>query len=225
MGELTASIAHEINQPLAAVATNAGSCLQWLQASPPNVEQARKAANRIIRDSDRASAVISRIRGLLKQEQREKNELIVNDVIEEVLKLVRNELYANRVKVQTRLSVDLPPVVADRYELQQVFLNLFVNAVESMSEVGGRPRVLSVVSEDAGDSVSVKVRDTGSGLDPRISGNLFDAFVSTKPRGMGLGLAICRSILEAHGGKLAAAQADPIGAVLEVRLPRSGGQT
>jgi C4-dicarboxylate-specific signal transduction histidine kinase len=223
MGELTASIAHEINQPLAAVVTTAGSCLRWLDNESPNVGEARLAAQRIIRDGNRASDVIGRIRAMVKRALPERTPLDINGVIEDVLSFTKAELGKNRITVRTALDGGLSAIHGDRVLLQQVFLNLIVNAIESMSLVDGGPRELVVVSRRSPcGGAEIEVRDTGAGIRDEARDKLFEAFVTTKPHGMGLGLSICRSIVESHGGTLSAAAAEPRGAVFRVALPQDG---
>jgi PAS domain S-box-containing protein len=219
LGELTASIAHEVNQPLTAVATNASTCLLWLAGDPPDVKEARQAAQRIVKDSHRASAVIQRIRALVEKSPQRKDWLSVNDVIREVVTLTRSEADRNRVSLETELDDDLPPVRGDGIQLQQVILNLIMNAIEAMSAVGEGPRELLVRSaRDGSQAVLVAVRDSGKGLDPEQLDQVFDAFYTTKPTGMGMGLAISRSIVEAHGGRLWATANTPRGAIFQFTL-------
>jgi PAS domain S-box-containing protein len=219
LGELTASIAHEVNQPLTAVATNASTCLVWLAGNPPDVKEARQAAERIVKDSHRASAVIQRIRALVEKSPQRKDWLSVNDVIREVVTLTRSEADRNRVSLETELDDDLPPVRGDGIQLQQVILNLIMNAIEAMSAVGEGPRELLVRSaRDGSQAVLVAVRDSGKGLDPEQLDQVFDAFYTTKPTGMGMGLAISRSIVEAHGGRLWATANTPQGAIFQFTL-------
>jgi two-component system sensor kinase FixL len=220
LGEMTASIAHEVNQPIAAAVTNAGTCLHWLAAQPPEMEKARQALDRIVRDAKRASEVIARIRALVKKVPPRRDFLNINEAIFEVIALTQSELPRNRVTLQTRLSSDLPLVPADRVQLQQVILNLIVNAIEAMSDMDDRPRELTVGS-GGGDSndVFVEVQDSGPGLDPANLEPVFQSFHTTKPDGMGMGLAISRSIVEAHGGRLWAAPNQPHGAVFRFTLP------
>ena len=202
MGELTASIAHEINQPLAAVATNASASLQWLAVQPPNLAEAREAMESAMREADRASSVIKRIRMLLKKSSPELRPLRVNEVIREVLALSHNELLAGGITVQVRLSPDIPAVVGDRVQLQQVLLNLIVNAIDAMIVVTDRPRTLVVASAEDREGVRIEVEDSGKGLDPKQLNCIFESFFTTKPAGIGMGLSISRSIIEAHGGRL-----------------------
>ena len=226
MGELVASIAHEVNQPLTGVVAHAGTCLRWLAAQPPDMEEARQALRLIVKDGNRASQVIGRIRALVKKLPPRRERLDINTAIFEVIALTRSELQRNRVELRTRLASDLPIVSADRVQLQQVILNLIVNAVEAMSGVGDRPREL-VVGTGGGDAneVFVEVRDSGPGLDPANLPRLFDSFYTTKPEGMGMGLSISRSIIEAHGGRLWATANEPHGAVFRFTLPVEGDRT
>jgi C4-dicarboxylate-specific signal transduction histidine kinase len=224
VGEMTASIAHEVNQPIAAAITNASAGLRWLAAQPPDMEEARQVLGRIVRDGNRASEVIARVRGLVKKVPVRRDLLDINEAIVEVTALTHSELHSNRVKLHTHLSRDLPLIPVDRVQLQQVILNLIVNAIEAMSGVGDRPRELAVGS-GGGDSndVFVEVRDSGQGLDPADLDRLFGSFYTTKPDGMGMGLAISRSIVEAHGGRLWATPNEPHGAVFRFTLPVEEG--
>jgi signal transduction histidine kinase len=223
LGELTASIAHEVNQPLTGVLTNGNACLLWLASEPPDLEEARRAVERLIKDGNRAGEVIQRIRALVKGAPPRKEWVNLNETISEVVDLTRSEVQRNRVSLQTQLSGDLPPVPADRIQLQQVILNLLVNAVEAMSKVDERPRELLVGSrKHEQDSVLVEVRDSGAGLGAEGLDRAFDAFYTTKADGMGMGLAICRSIIVAHGGRLWATHNAPQGAVFQFTLPVVG---
>jgi PAS domain S-box-containing protein len=220
MGELAASIAHEINQPLAAVVTNSDASLRWLSNDPPNLEEARAALKRTVRDANRASDVIKRIRVLLTKDKPEHVELNLNDAINEVLALMRSELYRRQVTVQIDLLAGLPPIRGDRVQLQQVMLNLILNAVEAAGAVKSRPRGLwiSTRTDNAG-AVLVTVEDSGVGLDAATADRLFEPFFTTKPGGMGMGLAISRSIIEAHGGRLWASPGATQGSVFRFSLP------
>lgn len=223
LGELTASIAHEINQPIGAVVTNAGAGLNWLDAKSPNVEEARQALGRIIKEGKRASDVIGRIRALVRKSPTLKDRLDINDAILEVVALTRGEVQGHRISLKTQLSTDLPPILGDRVQLHQVILNLIMNAIEAMSGDGEGPRELEVISGRNGtEGVLVAVRDCGMGLTTDGLGRLFDAFYSTKPHGMGMGLAISRSIVEAHGGRLWATPNVPKGAIFQFTLPPIG---
>ncbi len=221
LGELTASIAHEINQPLAAVVNNASACLHWLAAQ--NVEEARQSASRIIEDGHRAGEIIGRIRGLVKKAPPRKEWLDVNETIREVIALARSEVQRNGVVLEAQFPDDVPPVLADRIQMQQVILNLMINAIEAMSGNGEGPRELWVSSQKVeSKEVLIAMRDSGPGLDPRSLDRLFHAFYTTKPQGMGMGLAISRSIVEAHGGRLWATANAPHGAVFQFTLPLGG---
>jgi signal transduction histidine kinase len=223
MGELAASIAHEVTQPLTGILTNGNACLNWLACAPPNIEKARATVERIIRDSSLASDVINNVRALVKKTPPQRVPVGLNDVIHRTLVLVSGEIERNRVDLQTELAADLPHVPGDPVQLQQVLLNLIVNAMEAMNTIDSRARVLTVRSEHrkAPDTVAVTVRDSGAGLDPRKAERLFDAFFTTKPEGMGMGLSICRSIISAHGGCLSNANNPDCGAIFEFTLPAS----
>jgi len=219
IGGLAAAIAHEINQPLAAVITNGDACLRWLAGTTPNLDEARQAVGRIIRDGNRASDVIAKIRALLRKTGTEKERLEMNDVIREVVALAQSEVRRNGVALRAQLEGNIPPVLGDRVQLQQVVLNLIMNAIEAMSVVGDRAREL-IISTQSGeiDQVHVTVQDSGIGLDPQRMERIFDAFYTTKPEGMGMGLAISRSIVENHGGRLWAVPNDGPGATFQFTL-------
>jgi len=220
MGQLTSSIAHEVSQPVAAVVTNADAALRWLDAKPADMEEARQALGRIIKDGNRARDIIRRIHTLIKKAPTLNDRLDINETILEVIALTRSEVLSNGVSLQTRIANDLPLIQGDRVQLQQVMLNLIINAVEAMSGVSERSRELLIDSEkDASDGVLVTVRDSGPGLNPESSDQLFDAFYTTKPAGMGMGLSICRSIIEAHGGQMWATANVPSGAIFQFTLP------
>jgi PAS domain S-box-containing protein len=221
LGEMTASIAHEINQPIAAVITNANAGLRWLRAGPPNLEEVHQALGRIVRDGNHAGAVIHRIRGLARKQlpaRRDRSDL--NEAIREAVALTQAEVQRHEVNLQMRLADDLPLVPGDRVQLQQVIINLVMNAVEAMDGQGYSPRELTISSGTGSSSdVFVEVQDTGPGLDPADLDRPFQSFYTTKPDGMGLGLAISRSIVEAHGGRLSAAPNQLHGAVFRFTLP------
>jgi PAS domain S-box-containing protein len=220
MGQLTASVAHEVNQPIAAAVINAQAALRWLEAQPPDLDEVRHALRRILDSGARAGDVIGRIRALIKKAPPNKTLFDLNEAIGDVIALTRSEAQKNGVLVHTRLASDLPRVEGDRVQLQQVVLNLIMNAIEAMSEVEQGPRELELITEaDAVGGVLVSVRDTGPGLDPRAAARLFEPFYTTKAEGMGMGLAISRSIAEAHGGRLSASENEPRGAVFQLRLP------
>ena len=219
IGGLAAAIAHEINQPLAAVITNGSACLRWLAGTTPNLDEARQAVGRIIRDGNRASDVIAKIRALLRKTGTEKERLNMNDIIREVVALAQSEIRRNGVALRAQLEGNIPPVLGDRVQLQQVVLNLIMNGIEAMSAVGDRPREL-IISTQSGeiDQVHVTVQDSGIGLDPKSMERIFDAFYTTKSEGMGMGLAISRSIVENHDGRLWAMPNDGPGATFQFTL-------
>jgi two-component system, LuxR family, sensor kinase FixL len=220
MGLLTASIAHEVNQPVAAAVTNAHAALHWLDARPPDLKEAQQALDRIIKDGGRASEVIGRIRAHIKNEPPRNDLLDINETIGEVIALTRSELLRNTVSLRTELSKLLPLVPGDRIQLQQVILNLIINAIEAMSGGSeGSQELVIGTGTDASNGVLVAVRDSGPGLDPESMGRLFDPFYTTKPSGMGMGLSICRSIIEVHGGRLWATANLPHGAIFQFSLP------
>jgi signal transduction histidine kinase len=220
MGEMAASFAHEINQPLAAVVTNANAGLRWLNSQPPNIEEVRAALKRIISDGQRGSNVLASIRGMLKKETQERIELNVNESIRDVITLSQGALKKGGVSVEAELADGLPLIVGDRIQLQQVFLNLVLNAVEAMTSVDDRPRVLRLRSEPHdSDAIVVSVEDTGTGIDPKDRGRLFETFFTTKPEGLGMGLSICRSIIESHVGRIEVLPAELYGSIFRVFLP------
>jgi C4-dicarboxylate-specific signal transduction histidine kinase len=218
LGELTASIAHEINQPLGAMVNNASACVRWLAVQ--NLEEALQSAARVIADGQRAADTITRIRALAQNAPAHTDWLDLSATIRDVLALVRSEVHRHGVVVETQLAADVPRIRGDRIQLQQVLLNLIMNALEAMSGGGDGPRVLVVRSApEAALGVLVTVRDSGPGLDPQQLDRLFDAFYTTKAHGLGLGLAISRRIIEAHGGRLWASANVPHGAVVQFTVP------
>ncbi len=220
IGELATSIAHEVNQPLAAVVTNGDACLRWLAAEPPNLSKARESVEWIIKEGNRASEIIQRIRDLSKRATAQKAPLDFNELIREVVALLSAELERNHVVLQTALASDLPPVLGDRIQLQQVVLNLMMNGVEAMHTVTERPRELRITSKaTAGDRVLVAVSDCGIGLAPDLLDHIFEAFVTTKHDGIGMGLSISRTIVESHGGRLWATANSTHGATFQFILP------
>jgi signal transduction histidine kinase len=224
LGELTASIAHEVNQPLAAVVINGNAGQRWLADSPPNLDEARLALGRIVKDANRASDVVARVRALTKSAPREREWLSLNDIILGTAALAESEIAQNRVVLQTRLAADLPPVLGDRVQLQQVILNLILNAIEAinLNPEGARELVLSS-THDNSTEVNIAVRDSGAGLPPDQLDRVFDAFYTTKPEGMGMGLTISRSIVEAHGGRIWATPHSPNGAIVQFTVPVDAG--
>jgi signal transduction histidine kinase len=220
MGQLTASIAHEVNQPLGAIVTGAAASARWLAAQPPQLDKARRALERIGNDGRRANEVVKRIRALIKKTPVRKEVVDLNAAILEVTDLTRSEAAKTGVTVGTQLASELPRIQCDRVQLQQVMLNLIVNAIQSMSGVedGNRELHISTVSIEP-EGVCVAVRDTGHGLRPESLPSLFEPFYTTKADGMGMGLSICRSIIEAHGGQLWATRCEPRGALFQFTLP------
>jgi signal transduction histidine kinase len=220
LGELTASIAHEVNQPLAAMVTNAEACLRWLDHDRPDMDEVRGAIERVVRDGTRASDVIWRIRALAQKTESERSRLDLNELVNDILPLVRPEMLSQRVALRLELAPDLPPILGDRVQLQQVVVNLLVNAVQAMAAVDERPRRLTIGTRRIdGGRVRIAVEDTGTGLGDIDPERLFDAFYTTKSMGMGMGLSICRSIVEAHGGRVAARSNSGPGSTFEVVLP------
>jgi PAS domain S-box-containing protein len=218
MGELTASIAHEVNQPLTAITNNSSACLRLLADGNLAPAVLRRALEEIVADSTRASAVIARIRAFIKKTPTEKNELDINDVIQEVFPLIGRELYESRILLELRLTRALPPVLGDRVQLQQVLLNLIMNSIEAMTAVTNRPRSLSVESQvDESGNILVAIRDSGPGLGPEVD-RVFAPFFTTKTNGIGMGLSISRSLVEDHGGRLWATPNFPHGAVFYFTL-------
>jgi PAS domain S-box-containing protein len=220
MGELVASISHEISQPLGAVMTNGSACLSWLDRETPNLERARQSVLYIMRDANRAGEIIQGIRSFARKSGPKLAQLDINDAIQEVLALTRSELQERGVALHTALTAADRPIVGDRVQLQQVLLNLILNGVEAMSAVTDRPRMLAITSEavEPGE-VLVAVEDTGTGLDPATAARIFEPFFTTKPEGMGMGLSICRSIIDAHGGRFWAAPREPCGTVFRFTVP------
>jgi PAS domain S-box-containing protein len=219
MGELTASLAHEVNQPIAAAVTNANACLRWLAGDIPNLEEARGAARRIVRDGTRAAEIISRIRLLFKKGAPRREMVDVNEVIREMIVLLGSEATRYSISVQTDFAADLPQVMGDRVQLQQVMMNLIMNSIDAMKDVDGM-RELAIESRRAeNEHLMVSVSDTGVGLPPQHEDQIFDAFFTTKPQGTGMGLSISRSIVESHGGRLWAADNSSHGASFSFTLP------
>jgi signal transduction histidine kinase len=221
LGELTASIAHEINQPLTGVVSNANAATRWLAAQAPDVSEARLALERIVEDGMRASRVVARVRALARKLPLQKDWLNLNDPILDVAALIRGEVQQKGITLTLQLAPGLPPVLGDRVLLQQVILNLTMNAVEAMTAARSEPPSLVISSARDADGIVVAVRDSGPGLDPRTLDQLFEAFYTTKTDGMGIGLAVSRTIIETHQGRLWATPNQPRGAVFQFRLPAS----
>jgi C4-dicarboxylate-specific signal transduction histidine kinase len=220
LGEMTASIAHEVNQPLAAVAANAEACLRWLDRATPDLDAARRSVQWVINDNNRASEVIRRVRALAKKTENEQVPLDVNDVVRDTIALVQRELVSHQVSLRTEFASALPMILTDPVQLQQVIINLVMNGIEAMQSVTDRPRELVIRSrQDEKRHVLVSVTDCGVGISAENANRLFNAFFTTKPSGMGMGLSICRSIIEAHGGRLWATANVPHGAAFQFTLP------
>jgi C4-dicarboxylate-specific signal transduction histidine kinase len=220
IGQLSASIAHEVSQPIAAAVTSAEAGLYWLAARPPNLEEVRDAFKLIVKAGTQAGEVVNRIRGLIRKTPAQKASLDMNEIILETIALTRGEMRRHGIALQTELANGLPRILGDRVQLQQVILNLVMNAIEAMSEVGEGPRDLLIdTAADGSRGVLVAVRDSGPGLDPDTLDRLFDPFYTSKPEGMGMGLSICRSIAEAHGGRVWATPNVPRGASFYFNLP------
>jgi C4-dicarboxylate-specific signal transduction histidine kinase len=219
MGELTAALAHEVNQPIAAAVTNANTCLRWLTRDRPDVEEARAAAIRIVKDGTRAAEIVKRIRLLFKKSTPQRELVDVNEAIREMIVLLRSEATRYNITVRAELAAELPRIMGDRVQLQQVLMNLIVNSIDAMKEVAGA-RELSVKSQRTEkEEVLVSVSDTGVGLPPQQADQIFNAFFTTKPHGTGMGLRISRSIVESHGGLLWVADNSPRGASFHFALP------
>jgi C4-dicarboxylate-specific signal transduction histidine kinase len=216
---VAATIAHEINQPLAGMITNANAGLRWLDRPAPDLDEAKTTLRRIVADGHRAGAVVASIRAIFKKDARNRALLDVNDLIAEALTLVRTDLETHRIQVQVEPRAGLPQVTGDRIQLRQVLLNLITNAIDSMAAKEG-PRVLGVRSEATADGgTMVSVADVGVGIDPQDIDRIFNPLFTTKSQGMGMGLSICRAMIEAHGGQLRAAANSPQGAVFQFVLP------
>jgi C4-dicarboxylate-specific signal transduction histidine kinase len=220
MGQLAASLAHEVSHPIGATLMNAGTAQRWLATSPPNLDSARRSIDRIAADSRRATDIVGRIHDLAKKAPAHTENLEINEVALEIIGLMRSEMSTNGVLLQTRLTNDLPIIWGDRVQLQQVILNLMMNAVEAISEVTDGPRELSISTDtDEAGGVMIAVSDSGPGLPHANSERVFEAFYTTKASGLGMGLSICRSIVEAHSGRLWAAPNETRGAVFRMVLP------
>jgi C4-dicarboxylate-specific signal transduction histidine kinase len=219
MGELTASLAHEVNQPIAAAATDANTCLRWLARDQPDLEEARAAASRVVKDAARAAEIMSRIRTLFKKEMSQRELVDVNEIIRGMIDLLRSEATRYSISMRTELSDDLPLIMGDRVQLQQVTMNLIINSIDAMKDVDGT-RETAITSQRAENAhLQVSVSDTGIGLPSQRADQIFNAFFTTKPHGTGMGLRISRSIVESHGGRLWAAPNSPRGAYFTFTLP------
>ena len=219
LGELTASLAHEVNQPIAAAVTNAKTCLRWLNRDQPDLQEARDAAMRIVNDGTRAAEIVSRTRSLFKKNSTERELVDINEVIREMVVLLHSEAARYSISFRTDLAADLPQLLGDRVQLQQVLLNLIVNSFDAMKDIDGT-RELAIKSRGtSNEQVLLSLSDTGVGLPPQQRDEIFDAFFTTKVHGTGMGLRISRSIVESHGGRLWAANNSPRGATFHLTLP------
>ena len=225
MGELVASIAHEVNQPLTGIVTHGEAGLRWLNRDEPNLDAARDTFSHIIQDGRRGAEIIENLRALTKKSGLQLGRLDVNGAIQEVLALTRSELTRHNLVLHTDLSTGDRTVFGDRVQLQQVMLNLIMNGIEAMSAVMDRPKVLTISSERVEPGgVLVAVKDTGAGIDPATADRIFESFFTTKPNGMGIGLSICRSIIEVHGGRFWTSPNTPHGAVFQFTLPADSSE-
>jgi C4-dicarboxylate-specific signal transduction histidine kinase len=218
MGELTASLAHEVNQPIAAAGTDASTCLRWLMRDQPDIEEAREAASRVVKDATRAAEIVSRIRLLFKKGTSQLELVDINEIIRGMVVLLRGEASRYSISFRTELAADLPQVMADPVQLQQLLMNLMINSIDAMKEVDGT-RQLIINSRSDNEHLLISVSDTGVGLPPQQADQIFNPFVTTKPNGTGMGLSISRSIVQAHGGRLWARDNSPRGASFNFTLP------
>jgi C4-dicarboxylate-specific signal transduction histidine kinase len=219
MGELTATLAHEVNQPIAAAVTDANTCLRWLTRDHPDVEEAREAASRVVKDAIRAAEIISRVSLLFKKGALQQELVHVNEVIREMLVLLRSEATRYSISIRTELAGDLPRVMGDRVQLQQVLMNLMINGIDATKEVDGMRELIITSQRTENEQLMVSISDTGMGLPARQADQIFEAFFTTKPHGTGMGLRISRSIVESHGGRLWAVDNSPRGASFCFTLP------
>jgi len=219
MGQVSASIAHEINQPIAAIVANGDASLLFLAHTPPNLDEVRDGLNCIVKDGHRADDIIGSIRAIFRKGDEQRAPLDINELVREVLTLMQGEIEIGQVSVQTELISELPKVLGHRIQLQLVFRNLILNAIEAMNAVTDRRRVLQIRSEATPSGVRIAVADSGTGIDPEIRGRIFHTFFTTKSRGTGMGLSICQSIVEAHGGQLSMSRSHPHGSIFVIVLP------
>jgi len=219
LGELTASLAHEVNQPIAAAVTNAKTCLLWLNRDTPDLEEAREAAMRIVKDGTRAAAIISRVRLLFRKGTPQREPVDFNEVVRDMIVLLRGEAIRYSISIRTDLAADLPEIMADPVQLQQVMMNLMMNGIDAMKALEGTRELAIRSQRGENEHLMVSVSDTGVGLPPEQRDRIFNAFVTTKPHGTGMGLSISRSIVEAHGGRIWAADNAPRGASFFLTLP------
>jgi len=219
LGELTASLAHEVNQPIAAAVADANTCVRWLSRDQPDLQEARGAASRVVKDATRAAEIIKRVRLLFKKGSPERELVDVNEIIREMIVLLRSEAALYSIWVRTDLAPDLPQAKGDRVQLQQVLMNLMMNSIDAMKDVDGTRELIIKSQRDENGQVLISVSDTGLGLPPQQADNIFNAFFTTKTHGTGMGLRISRTIVESHGGRLWAADNSPRGATFQFTLP------
>jgi C4-dicarboxylate-specific signal transduction histidine kinase len=219
MGEFTASLAHEVSQPITAAVTGANTCLRWLTRDHPDVEQARAAASDIVKDATRAAEIVSRIRLHFKKGTLKRELVDLNEVIQEMITLLESEATRSSILVRTELAADLPQIIGDRVQLQQVAMNLIANSIDALKDVDGTRELVIKSQRAENEQLQVSVSDTGIGLPPRQADQIFNPFFTTKPQGTGMGLRISRSIIESHGGRLWAADNSPSGATFQFTLP------
>jgi C4-dicarboxylate-specific signal transduction histidine kinase len=224
-GELTATLAHEVNQPIAAAVIDANTCLRWLARDPPDLEEARSAASRIVKDAIRATEIIKRTRMLFRKGDPQRELVDINELIQELVVLLRSEATRYSISVRTELAADIPQIVGDRVQLQQVLMNLVINGIEAMRDVNGSRDLIINSGRTENEQLMVSISDTGVGLPPEQAGQIFDAFFTTKPHGTGMGLRISQSIVESHGGRLWAAENFPRGATFHLTLPTKSEPT
>lgn len=222
MGVVTASIAHEINQPITAIVANSSAAERWLFSAPPNLDEARIALKAIAADGYRAGQVVSSLKSMFKNEDSERRPVVVNEILAEVVALLRAAILKSAVIVRTNFLEEMPSVLVDRTQIQQVFINLITNAIDAMESVVDRQRTLTIRSTTENSKVIIAVEDTGIGIASKDIGHIFDPFFTRKPSGMGIGLSICRSIIESHNGRLSAIRAVPFGSIFQVELPAIG---
>jgi C4-dicarboxylate-specific signal transduction histidine kinase len=219
MGELTASLAHEVNQPIAAAVTDANTCLRWLNRDHPDVEEAREAASRTIKDATRAAEIINRVRMLFQKGKPQWELVDINQIIRETVALMRSQIARHFITVRAELGGDIPQITGDRLQLQQVLVNLMMNGIDAMKDVDGKRELAISSQRGENEQVTVSVSDMGVGLPSEQADQIFDAFFTTKPHGTGMGLRISRSIVESHGGRLCVARNSPRGASFNLTLP------
>jgi C4-dicarboxylate-specific signal transduction histidine kinase len=224
MGQLTASITHEVNQPIAAARNNVSAALHFLDRNPPDLQEVREALGCVAKDTDRAGAVVGRMRALMQKAPKRTDRVDINEAVRDVIELTRGEALKNGVSVKTKLAEGLPIITGDRVQLQQVVLNLILNALQAMGAVSeGARQALITTSQTELNDLYIGVQDTGPGLSPETLSRLFEPFYTTKPNGMGMGLSICRSIIEDHGGRLWATRHEPRGALFQFTIPATSG--